>query len=68
MAILLPTIGFDYSDAMTATMGVPHSIDASEDPSLPENADPIIQVPTSMTSDSGATQYADTSEEVNIFD
>lgn len=44
------------------------SADISEDPSLPENADPIIQVPTSMTSDSGATQYADTSEEVNIFD
>lgn len=68
MAILLPTTGFDYSDAMTATMEVPHSIDISEDPSLPENADPIIQVPTSMTSDSGATQYADTSEEANIFD
>lgn len=44
------------------------SVDVSEDPSLPENADPIIQVPTSMTSDDGETQYADTSEEVSILD
>ena len=67
-AIALMPVNHDYSDAITSTMGVPHSIDASEDPSLSENADPIIRVPTSMTSDSGATQYADTSEEVNIFD
>lgn len=39
------------------------SADASEDY---EDIDPYI-VPTSMTSDNGATQYADTSEEVNTF-
>ncbi len=43
---------------------LPNSVDASENYT---DGDLIMPVPTSMTSDSGETQYADTSEEVNIL-
>jgi hypothetical protein len=52
----------------TGTMEVPSTTATTDASENYTDGDLIIPVPTSMTSDSGATQYADTSEEVNIFD